>query len=149
MKAYRIHEENGGFTFDDTEPRRACTYDIVNLRLPEGAVIFNFGEAPDVLCRIKLADNTYTHLETDQSQPFLVGEAIKNGVGLNTSDRILLEYVPVEENLRCDFECLATYHAPDNIYHLNYVDGKYWVDDLYERRIVSKQEAMRCKAAWG
>lgn len=149
MKAYRIHEVNGGFTFEDTEPRRACTYDIVNIRLPEGAVILDFGGAPDVLRRIKLPGNTYTHLETDQSKPFLVAEAIKNGVGISTSERIPLEYVPIEENLRCDFECLAIHHAPDNIYHLNYANGKYWIDDLYERRIVSKQEALRCKASWG
>ncbi len=148
MRAYRIHENNGGYVFDDSEPRRACVYDLVNLKLPEGAVIFDFGGADDVLRRIKLPNNNYTHLETDHGEPYLVAEAIKNGIGISTNERILLEYDVIEENLHCDFECICRKMTADNIYNINYLNGKYWLDDLYERRIISKSEAMKYKAAW-
>ena len=35
MQAYRIHGKNG-VQFEDTEPQETCTYDIVDLKLPEG-----------------------------------------------------------------------------------------------------------------
>ena len=148
MIASRIHELNG-FMFDDTEPRKSCTYDIVNLKLPEGAQIFDFGGAPDVLRRIRLPGNAYTHLETRDDRPVLVHEAIKDGVGISTTDWVDLDYELVEENLRCDFECLVSRVAPDNIFRVNYANGKYWLTDLYERRIISKQEAMKYQAQWG
>ena len=147
MKAYRIHEKNG-YMFEDTEPRKACVYDIVNVKLPQGAQIFDFGGAEDVLKRIRIKDNSYTHLDTYDNEPVLVHEAIKNGISISTNDWVTLKYDVVEETLRCDFECLASRQTPDNVLHVNYANGKYWLTDLYGRKIISKQEAMRYQAAW-
>lgn len=148
MKAYRIHEKDGSFSFDDQEPRRACVYDVVNLKLPKGAVILDFGGAPDVLKRIRLSNNEYTHLDTADNEPVLVAEAVKDGIGLATTRYTKLEYIPLQEELVCDFEELCKKTASDNIYHVTYSEGRYRISDLYGSKIITKQEAMRYQAEW-
>lgn len=148
MKAYRIHEEDGSFTFEDQPPRRNCVYDVVNLKLPQGAVILDFGGAPDILKRIRLEHNEYTHLETIDSEPVLVAEAVKNGIGIPTTRYTKLEYIPLQEDIRCDFEELCKKNAPDNIYHVTYSEGRYRLTDMYGSKIITKQEAMRYQAEW-
>lgn len=149
MKAYRIHEEDGSFNFEDQPPRKNCVYDVVNLKLPQGAAILDFGGAPDILKRIRLENNEYTHLETRDSEPVLVAEAVKNGIGIPTTRCIKLEYIPLQEDIRCDFEELCKKNAPDNIYHVTYSEGRYRLTDLYGSKIITKQEAMKYQSEWG
>ena len=143
-----IHEEDGSFNFEDQPPRRNCVYDVVNLKLPQGAAILDFGGAPDILKRIRLENNEYTHLETRDSEPVLVAEAVKNGIGIPTTRYTKLEYIPLQEDIRCDFEELCKKNAPDNIYHVTYSEGRYRLTDMYGSKIITKQEAMRYQAEW-
>ena len=148
MQAYRIHVKNG-VQFEDTEPQETCIYDIVDLKLPEGANIISVGGARDTLRRVKLKDNSYTHLETLEDKPILRVEAQREYLAAGTNNFVELDFVVVEENLRCDFDTICTYNAPDNIYRVNYINGRYQLTDLYGRQIISKQEAMQYKAKWG
>ncbi len=148
MRAYRIHGKNG-VQFEDMEPQESCTYDIVDLKLPEGANIITVGGARDTLRRVKLKGNSYTHLETLEDKPILRMEAQRENLVASTNDFVELDFVVVEENLRCDFDTICSYNAPDNIYHVNYVNGRYQLTDLYGSQIISKQEAMKYKAQWG
>ena len=66
-----------------------------------------------------------------------------------TNDFVVLDFTVIEENLQCTFDRICTYEAPDNIYHVNYVNGRYQLTDLYSSQIISKQEAMKYKAQWG
>lgn len=148
MQAYRIHVKNG-VQFEDTEPQETCTYDIVDLKLPEGANIMSVGGARDTLRRVKLKDNEYTHLETLDDKPILRVEAQREYLAAGTNNFVELEFVVVEENLHCDFDTICRYEAPDNIYRVNYINGRYELTDLYGSQRISKQEAMKYKAQWG
>ena len=148
MQAYRIHGANG-VQFEDTEPQATCTYDVVDLKLPDGASIISIGGARDTLRRVKLKGNAYTHLETLDNKPILRIEAQREYLISGTNDFVALEFTVVEENLRCDFDTICTHEAPDNIYHVNYVNGRYQLTDLYGSQIISKQDAMKYKAKWG
>lgn len=148
MQAYRIHGKNG-VQFEDMEPQETCTYDIVDLKLPEGASIISVGGARDTLRRVKLKGNSYTHLETLDGKPILRVEAQREYLTANTNDFVVLNFTVVEENLQCTFDTICTCNTPDNIYHVNFVNGRYQLTDLYGSQIISKQEAMQYKAKWG
>ena len=148
MKAYRIHGKNG-VQFEDMEPQETCNYDVVDLKLPEGANIITVGGARDTLRRVKLKGNAYTHLETLEDKPILRIEAQRDFMTVGTNDFVELEYEIVEADQHCDFDTICTYNAPDNIYHVNYVNGRYQLTDLYSSQIISKQDAMKYKAKWG
>ena len=148
MQAYRIHGKNG-VQFEDTEPQETCVYDVVDLKLPEGASIITVGGARDTLRRVKLQGNAYTHLETLDDKPILRIEAQREYLAAGTNDFVELEFTVVEADQRCDFDTICTYYAPDNIYRINYVNGRYQLTDLYSSQIISKQEAMKYKAKWG
>ena len=148
MQAYRIHGKNG-VQFEDTEPQENCTYDIVDLKLPEGSNIIYVGGARDTLRRVKLKGNSYTHLETLDDKPILRVEAQREYLTAGTNDFVELKFTVVEENLQWTFDTICSYDAPDNIYHVNYVNGRYQLTDLYSSQIISKQEAMKYKAKWG
>lgn len=148
MQAYRIHGKNG-VQFEDTEPQETCIYDVVDLKLPEGANIIFVGGARDTLRRVKLKDNEYTHLETLEDKPILRVEAQREYLAAGTNNFVELEFVVVEENLRYNFDTICKYDAPDNIYRVNYINGRYQLTDLYGSQIISKQAAMKYKAQWG
>ena len=148
MQAYRIHGKNG-VQFEDMEPQESCTYDIVDLKLPEGASIISVGGARDTLRRVKLKGNAYTHLETLEDKPILRIEAQREYLVVSTNDFVALDFSVVEENLQWNFETICTYDAPDNVYHVNYVNGRYQLTDLYGSQMISKQEAMQYKSKWG
>ena len=148
MRAYRIHGKNG-VQFEDTEPQETCVYDVVDLKLPEGSSIIHVGGARDTLRRVKLNGNAYSHLETLEEKPILRIEAQREYLTAGTNDFVTLKYVVLEENLRCDFDTICSYTSPDNIYHVNYVNGRYQLTDLYGSRVISKQDAMKYKAKWG
>ena len=148
MQAYRIHGKNG-VQFEDMEPQESCTYDIVDLKLPEGASIISVGGARDTLRRVKLKGNAYTHLETLEDKPILRIEVQREYLMVSTNDFVALDFSVVEENLQWNFETICTYDAPDNVYHVNYVNGRYQLTDLYGSQMISKQEAMQYKSKWG
>ena len=148
MQAYRIHGKNG-VQFEDTEPQETCVYDVVDLKLPEGATIISVGGARDTLRRVKLKGNAYSHLETLDDKPILRVEAQREYLAAGTNDFVELGFTVVEADQRCDFDTICTYYAPDNIYRINYVNGRYQLTDLYSSQIISKQDAMKYKAKWG
>lgn len=147
MQAYRIHEKHG-YIFEDSEPRKHCVYDVVNVKLPEGALIFDFGGMRDVLRRIRLEHNTYTYLGSADNQPVLVEVVMRNGVNIPMKGGLPLEYEVVEENIVSDYDELAVRVADDNIYRVVYTAGRYHLYDLYGGKIITKGEAMQYKAEW-
>lgn len=148
MRAYRVHERNG-YIFEDSEPEKSCVYDVVNVRLPAGALIFDFGGMRDVLRRIRLADNTYTYLGSEDNAPALFEVVMRDGVSLPMKSHMPLEYEVLERDVQSDYDELASRAEPDNIYRLVHSDGRYRLLDLYGSRIITKAEAMRCKGLWG
>lgn len=148
MKAYRIHVKGGGYQFDDMEPRESCTYDIVDLKLPIGAVISSAGGAKDTLMRVKLAGNTKAHLETNGDDPVLMIEMQKGLMILSTNEFIKLKYDVIESNLTCDFSPVCSKETADNIYRIIYMNGRYYLTSLYDMKAISRQEAMKYQTAW-
>ncbi len=148
MQAYRIHGKNG-VQFEDDEPQEACVYDIVDLKLPEGAAVLQTGGGRCTLRRVRLPGNSYSHLETLDDKPILRIEAQRAHLVLNTNDFVELDFELLEENLRCDFEIVCSHDAPDNRYCVTFSNGRYRLADLYGSRPISRQEAMCRKAEWG